>query len=48
MNLNINEPKTTKNTLINIEDLLVLEGKMNEIIISLKRNIYMRYECFDF
>ena len=48
MNLNINKPKKTKNTSINIEDLLVLEEKLNEINISLKRNGYMHYECFEF
>ena len=44
----INEPKTTKNTSINIEDLLVLQEKMEEIITALNKNGYIHYECFEF
>ena len=36
------------NTSINIEDLLVLEEKLNEIIISLNKNHEMHNECFEF
>ena len=37
-----------RDTSINIEDLLVLEEKLNEIIISLNRNHVMHNECFEF
>ena len=54
-NININntpyepyQPPSDKNTSINIEDLLVLEEKFNEIIIGLKRNRAMHNECFEF
>ncbi len=48
INMHINEPKTTKNTSINIEDLLVLQEKMEEIITALNKNGYIHYECFEF
>ena len=48
INMYINEPKTTKNTSINIEDLLVLQEKMEEIITALNKNGYIHYECFEF
>ena len=37
-----------RNTQINIEDLMVLEEKLNEIIIALNKNHYMHNECFEF
>ena len=43
-----NKNKKTRNTSINIEDLLVLEEKIYEIIIALNENGTMHYECFDF
>ena len=47
-NIQKNENKKTKNTSINIEDLLVLEEKMNEIILGLNKNGMMHNECFEF
>ena len=40
--------QTEKNTSINIEDLMILEEKLNEIITSLNRNHIMNNECFEF
>ena len=40
--------KSERNTSINIEDLMVLEEKLNEIIIALNRNHNMHNECFEF
>ena len=40
--------KFERNTSINIEDLMVLEEKLNEIIIALNKNHCMHNECFEF
>ena len=40
--------KFKKDTSINIEDLMVLEEKLNEIIITLNKNHSMNNECFEF
>ena len=37
-----------RNTSINIEDMMVLEEKLNEIIIALNKNHCMHNECFEF
>ena len=37
-----------KNTSINIEDLMVLEEKLNEIIIAINKNGTIHNECFEF
>ena len=37
-----------RNTQINIEDLMVLEEKLNEIIIALNKSHFMHNECFEF
>ena len=37
-----------RNASINIEDLMVLEEKLNEIIIALNKSHYMHNECFEF
>ena len=51
-NLYSNEPytnqRTERNSIINIEDLMVLEEKLNEIIIALNKNHCMHNECFEF
>ena len=47
-NVNIKQNKNKQNTSINIEDLLILEEKINEIIIALNQNRAMHYECFEF
>ena len=41
-------PHYEKDTSINIEDLMVLEEKLNEIILSLNKNHSMHNECFEF
>ena len=41
-------PNYEKDTSINIEDLMVLEEKLNEIIIALNKNHSMHNECFEF
>jgi Dullard-like phosphatase family protein len=41
-------PEYEKNTSINIEDLMVLEEKFNEIILALNKNHIMHNECFEF
>ena len=40
--------KFERNASINIEDLMVLEEKLNEIIIALNKNHCMHNECFEF
>ena len=40
--------QSEKNTSINIEDLMVLEEKLNEIINALNKNHTMHHECFEF
>ena len=48
-NYNIqNSQESERNTSINIEDLMVLEEKLNEIIIALNKNHTMHNECFEF
>ena len=41
-------PDYEKNTSINIEDLMVLEEKFNEIILALNKNHIIHNECFEF
>ena len=41
-------PRAERNISINIEDLMVLEEKLNEIIIALNKNHCMHNECFEF
>ena len=41
-------PKEEKNTSINIEDLMVLEEKLNEIILAINKNGTIHNECFEF
>ena len=41
-------PQEEKNTSINIEDLMVLEEKLNEIIIAINKNGTIHNECFEF
>ena len=41
-------PQYERNTSINIEDLMVLEEKFNEIILALNKNHIMHNECFEF
>ena len=51
-NLYSNEPQKSqrkeRNSIINIEDLMVLEEKLNEIVIALNKNHCMHNECFEF
>ena len=42
------KPKNERNTSINIEDLMVLEEKFNEINIALNKSHCMHNECFEF
>ena len=44
----LNTHQTERNTSINIEDLMVLEEKLNEIITALNKNHVMHNECFEF
>ena len=41
-------PQSENNTSINIEDLMVLEEKLNEIIIAINKNGTIHNECFEF
>ena len=41
-------PQEEKNTSINIEDLMVLEEKLNEIILAINKNGTIHNECFEF
>ena len=41
-------PQSENNTSINIEDLMVLEEKLKEIIISINKNGTIHHECFEF
>ena len=43
-----NQNSSDNNTSINIEDLLVLEEKFKDILVSLSKNGQMHYECFEF
>ena len=40
--------RSERNTSINLEDLMVLEEKLNEIILALNKNHSMHNECFEF
>ena len=42
------KPRNERNTSINIEDLMVLEEKFNEINIALNKSHCMHNECFEF